>query len=155
MLASQAVKFGYRWLVGNGEKVKFWKDIWFGTAPLAVQFWDLDCICYEKTKTVAEVWVVGELRFSFRRNFNEDMMVKWGELCAVVEQWTLVMNQMPWCGGMRDQKCTLFNPLMLWLTIGGNTCIYPTSVGSECSTKKSVISLASLSQQTSNCWQFK
>jgi hypothetical protein len=23
MLASQAVKFGYRWLVGNGEKVKF------------------------------------------------------------------------------------------------------------------------------------
>jgi hypothetical protein len=38
LLAAQAVKFGYRWVIGNDEKVHFWKDNWFGTAPLAVQF---------------------------------------------------------------------------------------------------------------------
>jgi hypothetical protein len=84
-----AMKFGYRWLVGNGEKVKFWEDIWFRTAHLAVQFLELYCICYEKTKIVPKVLVEGELRLSFRRNFNEDMMVKWGELCVVVEQLNL------------------------------------------------------------------
>ena len=38
--AAQALKFGYRWVVGDGTKVRFWKDTWFGTAPLATQFWD-------------------------------------------------------------------------------------------------------------------
>jgi hypothetical protein len=32
------VKFGYRWHPGDRKRVKFWEDIWFGTAPLAVQF---------------------------------------------------------------------------------------------------------------------
>jgi hypothetical protein len=33
ILAAQAVKHGYRWVVRSGEK-----DTWFGTAPLADQF---------------------------------------------------------------------------------------------------------------------
>jgi hypothetical protein len=32
------MELGYRWSVGNGRKVLFWEDTWFGTAPLAVQF---------------------------------------------------------------------------------------------------------------------
>jgi hypothetical protein len=36
MLAAQAVKHGYRWVVGDGRKIHFWEDTWFGTAPLAV-----------------------------------------------------------------------------------------------------------------------
>jgi hypothetical protein len=36
ILVAQAVKLGYRWVVGNGRRVHFWKDTWFGTAPLAV-----------------------------------------------------------------------------------------------------------------------
>jgi hypothetical protein len=43
---------------------------WFGTALLAVQFWDLYSICIEKIKTLAEVWVDGELRVTFRRTFS-------------------------------------------------------------------------------------
>jgi hypothetical protein len=31
-------------------------------------------ICSEKTKTVAEVWVDGELRLTFRRAFSERML---------------------------------------------------------------------------------
>jgi hypothetical protein len=41
MWASKAVKFGYKWHVGNGRSIKFWEDIWFGNSPLATQFWDL------------------------------------------------------------------------------------------------------------------
>jgi hypothetical protein len=50
MLAAQALKFGYRWKVGNGKQIQFLEDTWFGTAPLAVQFWELYCICNEKSK---------------------------------------------------------------------------------------------------------
>jgi hypothetical protein len=37
-MVAQAVKFGYKWLLGDGRKIRFWEDIWFGTAALAVQF---------------------------------------------------------------------------------------------------------------------
>jgi hypothetical protein len=33
ILATKALKFGYRWVIGNGLKVRFWEDIWFGSAP--------------------------------------------------------------------------------------------------------------------------
>jgi hypothetical protein len=39
----------------------------FNTAHLIVQFWDLYCICNEKTKTIDEVGVNRELRLSFKR----------------------------------------------------------------------------------------
>jgi hypothetical protein len=38
ILAAQAMKFGYRWVPRNGRMIHFWKDIWFGTTPLVVQF---------------------------------------------------------------------------------------------------------------------
>jgi hypothetical protein len=40
ILVAQAVKFGYRSVTGNGKKIQFWEDIWFGTSPLVTQFWD-------------------------------------------------------------------------------------------------------------------
>jgi hypothetical protein len=30
MWAAKAAKLGYRWKVGNGGKIKFWKDKWLG-----------------------------------------------------------------------------------------------------------------------------
>jgi hypothetical protein len=82
ILAAQAVKMGYMWSVGKGkgDKVRFWEDTWVGTAPLAVQFWELYCICNEKTKVVSEVLGEGEIRLSFRRTFSENMMQTWCEL---------------------------------------------------------------------------
>jgi hypothetical protein len=79
------VKFGYKWIPGNGRKIRFLEDIWFGIAPLAIQFWELYCICNEKTKTLAEIWVERELRLSFRRTFTEYMMQLWDDLVGVVE----------------------------------------------------------------------
>jgi hypothetical protein len=34
MWAARSVHFGYRWIVGDGEKIRFWEDTWFGTSPL-------------------------------------------------------------------------------------------------------------------------
>jgi hypothetical protein len=77
ILVAQALKFGYRWVAGNGHKIRFWEDIWVGTAPLAIQFWELYCICNEKIKVVADTWVEGELRLTFRRIFDDRMMMSW------------------------------------------------------------------------------
>lgn len=49
----QALKFGYRWKVGKGGKIRFWEDTWFGTSPLAVQFWSVYFVCNERTKCIA------------------------------------------------------------------------------------------------------
>ena len=82
--AAKALKFGYRWVVGDGTKVRFWEDIWFGTAPLATQFWDLFCICDQIGVSLASVWDGVEVKLTFRRNFSEDMMERWFELSEII-----------------------------------------------------------------------
>jgi hypothetical protein len=41
MWAAKAVKFGYKWKVGDGRRIIFWENIWFGNTNIATQFWDL------------------------------------------------------------------------------------------------------------------
>jgi hypothetical protein len=89
ILVAQAVKFGYRWVPGNGRKIHFWEDTWFGTTPLDVQFLELYCISNEKTKTISEIVVDGEVRLTFRRSSSMEMMQVWDDLMAVVEQVNL------------------------------------------------------------------
>jgi hypothetical protein len=38
MGAAKAAKMGFRWQVGNGKKIRFWEDCWFGSCSLAIQF---------------------------------------------------------------------------------------------------------------------
>jgi hypothetical protein len=80
MWAVNSVKFGFRWIVGDGAKIKFWEDTWFGTSPLSVQFWEIYCICNEPLATVSEVWDGISLKLTFRRNFNDSLMEQWFEL---------------------------------------------------------------------------
>jgi hypothetical protein len=37
--AAKATKMGYRWKIGNGKRVRFWEDLWFGSCSLAIQYW--------------------------------------------------------------------------------------------------------------------
>lgn len=39
--AAKASKVGFSWNIGNGKKARFWEDHWFGSAPLATQYWEL------------------------------------------------------------------------------------------------------------------
>jgi hypothetical protein len=99
ILTAQAIKLGYRWVPVNGQRIHFWEDTWFGIAPLAVQIWDLYCICNEKTSTLAAVWVRGELRLTFRRNFSNVLMERWDKLMSIVVQVSLNedLDALVWC----------------------------------------------------------
>ena len=80
MWAADAVRFGYKWNLGNGAQVRFWEDTWFGVSPLCVQFWDLYCVCNETMVEVRKVWDGVNLKLTFRRNFSPALLQKWFEL---------------------------------------------------------------------------
>lgn len=92
MWAAKAVKMGSRWIVGEGAKIRFWEDSWFGTSPLTIQFWDLYCICREQCNTIQQVWDGQTLRISFRRVFDDQMMLKWFELEEIARSIVLTEN---------------------------------------------------------------
>lgn len=73
MWAVHSLKFRYRWKIGDGTQVRLWEDTWFGTSPLAVQFFKIYEICNEQGRTVKQVWDGSNLRLPFRRNFS----VRW------------------------------------------------------------------------------
>lgn len=54
--AAKAAKVGYMWKVGNGKKIKFWEDLWFGSATLATQIWDLYTISNDQGITISYAW---------------------------------------------------------------------------------------------------
>jgi hypothetical protein len=86
MWAAKVLKFGYRWKIGDGTKIRFWEDTWFATAPLTVHFWDLCCICDQIGVTLADVWDGLEVKLTFRRTFTEPMMSRWHELVSIVTE---------------------------------------------------------------------
>jgi hypothetical protein len=69
MWAARAVRFGYKWLVGDGKSIKFWEDSWYGNAPLAVIYWDVYMLVNQQTQTISELWDGQQLKCSFRRTF--------------------------------------------------------------------------------------
>jgi hypothetical protein len=74
MWASRAAKIGYQWKVGNGRKVKFWEDHWFGHCSLAILFWDLYVLINEHNKSIYELWDGRNLKCTFRRTVNHILM---------------------------------------------------------------------------------
>jgi hypothetical protein len=70
MWAAGDVKFGYKWLVGDGKAIKFWEDTWYGNAPLVVLYWDIYMIVNQQGKTIFELWDGLQLKCTFRRIFN-------------------------------------------------------------------------------------
>jgi hypothetical protein len=36
--AAKVAKMGFRWNIGNGKRIRFWEDHWFGSCSLAIQF---------------------------------------------------------------------------------------------------------------------
>jgi hypothetical protein len=83
MWAAQAARMGYRQKIGDGCKVRFWKDQWFGTYSLAIQFWDVYSIVNEQGKTVRDAWDGINLKFSFRRTIDNRIMTQWMEVVQI------------------------------------------------------------------------
>jgi hypothetical protein len=90
MWAAKAARIGFQWQVGNGRKIKFWEGQWFGTSSLAIQYWDVYILAHEQNLSIAEAWDGTQLRISFRRCFDHDLMVKWFEIVQIAQ--TLSQN---------------------------------------------------------------
>jgi hypothetical protein len=80
MWAAHATKMGFMWHVGDGRKVRFWEDCWFGSCSLAIQYWEIFTIVNEQGSTIREAWDGVNLRFTFRRTEGERLMAQWMDL---------------------------------------------------------------------------
>lgn len=89
MWTLQAAKMGIKWVVGNGKRVRFWEDTWFGNSSLAIQFWPLYVINEQQGKTISQVWDGQVLRLSFRRLVSENLMHMWYDLLGILENQIL------------------------------------------------------------------
>ena len=61
-------------LVGNGRRVRFWRDRWYGDSPLCVSFPSLFALFVDKEAQVADIWdplAKGGWNPCFSRAFND------------------------------------------------------------------------------------
>jgi hypothetical protein len=80
---AKVAKMGYRWRLGNGCKVRFWRDVWVGNSSLALQFWKIYSIVNEQNKIVADLWDGENLRCTFRRCVDVRLFNMWEEEVAI------------------------------------------------------------------------
>jgi hypothetical protein len=76
---------GYQWKVGNGRKTKFWEDHWFGHCSLAILYWDLYVLVNEQNISIAKVWDGRNLKLTFRRCVDHQLMQRWYDLKSIAE----------------------------------------------------------------------
>jgi len=57
--------------IGNGNKIKFWRDGWIDQIPLSESFPDLFSICNNPEARVCECWTTQGWDLSFRRLLND------------------------------------------------------------------------------------
>jgi hypothetical protein len=77
MWAANVAKMRYRWKVGNGNKIRFWEDVWLGSSSLAIQYWEIYCIINEHNKTIAELWDGAQLKCTSRRCVDVRLFNLW------------------------------------------------------------------------------
>ena len=70
--------------VGNGTKIRFWKENWNGNEALMVLFHDLFSLCTNPEETVFEVWSIQGWNIVFRRHLNDWEIGRVAELLHVL-----------------------------------------------------------------------
>jgi hypothetical protein len=93
MCADRAAKMGYSWRMDNDRKIRFWEDQWFGSCSLTIQFWGLYSIINKYGRTIDEAWDGVNLKFTFRRTLNRDIMDQWLELLQIASSIHLIDDE--------------------------------------------------------------
>jgi hypothetical protein len=83
--AAKAAKMGFRWKVGNGQRIRFWEDQWFGSCSLAIQFWEIYTIVHEQGISLRDAWDGERLRFSLRRTIDRRFLERWQEIVQIAK----------------------------------------------------------------------
>lgn len=71
---------GLIYIVKNGKKARFWRDVWLGQCPLSIVYGKFFEICNEQDKTVYEVLRNNEVNLTFRRCFGSVEIEEWQQL---------------------------------------------------------------------------
>ena len=70
--------------LGNGKRLRFWKDVWHRDEALCYSFPSLFSVAANKSVLVADVWEEGGWSPSFTRPFNDWEVVEALSLLLVI-----------------------------------------------------------------------
>ena len=78
-----------RFVVGDGERIRFWEDLWWGDQPLGVQYPRLFRVVIDKNIPISSI--LGSTRpfswnFNFRRNFSDSEIEDLGGLMRSLDR---------------------------------------------------------------------
>jgi hypothetical protein len=76
--------------VGDGRKIKFWEDHWFGTCSLVIQYCEVYFRVNEQTCTIADLWDGEHCNVTFRMCFDHRLMLQWYKIIHIAETLQLV-----------------------------------------------------------------
>ena len=82
--AMQVAHMGIKWVIGNGRKIRFWKDHWICNNSLAIAYWPLYVISEQQGKIVYDVWDGENLMLTLRRSMSSSTMNLWLELLSLM-----------------------------------------------------------------------
>lgn len=80
-------------VLGNGEQIRFWEDVWLGDQPLMRQYPSLYHIVRQKSDTVASILRTIPLNVSFRRTLRGHNLSLWYDLINRVVLTPLSSNR--------------------------------------------------------------
>jgi hypothetical protein len=73
------------YILGNGEKIRFWHDVWIGGCPLKIAYPNIFEISNQQEWTVRRILEFGLTNLSFRRSFGSREDNEWLELSHLLE----------------------------------------------------------------------
>jgi hypothetical protein len=65
-----------KYIVGNGNKIRFWHEVWLRECPLRIRYEKLYNICKQQFWEVSRVLRGGDINLAFRRNFDNSEIAK-------------------------------------------------------------------------------
>jgi mannosylglycoprotein endo-beta-mannosidase len=82
-------KRGFKYIVGDGRKIRFWRDIWSGGCPLKIVFPHLFDICNQHDWSVRRVCNPEFGDLTFRRNFGLRGEAEFSDMMDLINSVTL------------------------------------------------------------------
>ena len=101
-------------VVGSGQRIRFWEDLWWGERPLSLQFASFYRITSVRNLTISEVLGISYLsswNLSFRRNLT-DLEIK------LLERLMFSLNAMRLSASTMDSRGWCLSPTSSFLLHG-------------------------------------
>jgi hypothetical protein len=76
---------GFRYIIRDGNKVRFWHDLWLGNYPFKIRFPHIFEVCNQQDWSVNRVCNQDNILLSFRRNLGEREESEFAELLGILE----------------------------------------------------------------------